>query len=148
MRTQHLKHLGHGWFLCMNNSLDNRLQNHSTIRIAFRRGLSLTRSQYPMQSCFLLWLRKILLKTRAPPPPAKKLPWWYKPDLSCVFHQGAHDHDVERCLVLKSEVQRLIRDNILSFKDLNPNCASFQTIRQEAPPKSRNVNKEVHPYDY
>ncbi|KAK2436742.1 hypothetical protein QL285_021714 [Trifolium repens] len=65
-------------------------------------------------------IEKNLVQTRAPPPVPEKLPWWYKPDLSCVFHQGAPGHDVERCLVLKSEVQRLIKDNILSFKDQNP----------------------------
>ncbi|WJX57044.1 hypothetical protein P8452_42642 [Trifolium repens] len=67
-------------------------------------------------------IEKNLVQTRAPPPVPAKLPWWYKPDLSCVFHQGASGHDVERCLVLKSEVQRLIKDNILSFKDQNPNA--------------------------
>ncbi|KAK2427030.1 hypothetical protein QL285_025638 [Trifolium repens] len=67
-------------------------------------------------------IEKNLVQTRAPPLMPEKLPWWYKPDLSCVFHQGAPGHDVERCLVLKSEVQRLIKDNILSFKDQNPNA--------------------------
>jgi hypothetical protein len=67
-------------------------------------------------------IEKNLVQTRTPPPLPEKLPWWYKPDLSCVFHQGAPGHDVERCLVLKSEVQRLIKDNILSFKDQNPNA--------------------------
>ncbi|KAK2389917.1 hypothetical protein QL285_063474 [Trifolium repens] len=67
-------------------------------------------------------IEKNLVQTRGPPPVPEKLPWWYKPDLSCVFHQGAPGHDIERCLVLKSEVQRLIKDNILSFKDQNPNA--------------------------
>jgi hypothetical protein len=67
-------------------------------------------------------IEKNLVQTRAPPLVPAKLPWWYKPDLSCVFHQGAPGHDVERCLVLKSEVQKLIKDNILSFKDQNPNA--------------------------
>jgi hypothetical protein len=66
-------------------------------------------------------IEKNLVQTRAPPPVPAKLPWWYKPDLSCAFHQGAPGHDVERCLVLRSEVQKLTRANILSFKDLNPN---------------------------
>jgi hypothetical protein len=66
-------------------------------------------------------IEKSLVHTRAPPPVPAKLPWWYKPDLSCVFHQGAPGHDVERCLVLRSEVQKLINENILSFKDLDPN---------------------------
>ncbi|KAK2403270.1 hypothetical protein QL285_052725 [Trifolium repens] len=66
-------------------------------------------------------IERNLVQTRAPPPVPAKLPWWYKPDLFCVFHQGAPGHDVERCLVLKSEVQKLIKDNILSFKDQNSN---------------------------
>ncbi|PNX82497.1 coatomer subunit zeta-3, partial [Trifolium pratense] len=66
-------------------------------------------------------IEKNLIQTRAPPPVPAKLPWWYRSDLFCAFHQGAPDHDLDRCLVFKSEVQRLIRANILSFKDLNPN---------------------------
>ncbi|GAU51349.1 hypothetical protein TSUD_412970 [Trifolium subterraneum] len=44
-----------------------------------------------------------------------------KADLSCAFHQGAPGHDIEHCFALKSEVQRLIRANVLSFKDVNLN---------------------------
>ncbi|GAU10143.1 hypothetical protein TSUD_418590, partial [Trifolium subterraneum] len=56
-----------------------------------------------------------------PPPVPAPLPWWYKSDAFCAFHQGAPGHGIEHCLALKNEVQRLMRANILSFKDLNPN---------------------------
>jgi hypothetical protein len=67
-------------------------------------------------------IEKNLVQTRAPPSVPAKLPWWYKADRSCAFHQGAPGHDTEHCYVLKSEVQKLIKDNILSFKDQNPNA--------------------------
>ncbi|GAU46908.1 hypothetical protein TSUD_299590 [Trifolium subterraneum] len=66
-------------------------------------------------------LERNLVQTRAPPRVPEKLPGWYRADLSCVFHQGASGHDTEHCFVLKYEVQRLIRANVLSFKDVNPN---------------------------
>ncbi|GAU52030.1 hypothetical protein TSUD_418580, partial [Trifolium subterraneum] len=62
-----------------------------------------------------------LIQTRAPPRVPEILPGWYRADLSCAFHQGAPGHDTEHCFILKSEVQRLIRANVLSFKDVNPN---------------------------
>src|ERR1051325_6830404 len=62
-----------------------------------------------------------LVQTRSPPPVPDKLPWWYKTDVSCPFHQGAPGHDLEHCIVLKAEVQRLVRVNLLSFRNANPN---------------------------
>ncbi|WJX66355.1 ASTRA complex subunit [Trifolium repens] len=77
----------------------------------------------PMKYAELLpaLLEKNLVQTRAPPRIPEILPSWYRSDRSCAFHQGAPGHDVEQCYALKSEVQKLIRTNILSFKDLNPN---------------------------
>ena len=66
-------------------------------------------------------IERSLVQTKAPPPVPTKLPWWYKADVSCPFHQGAPGHDLEHCIALKSEVQRLVRANLLSFRDLNPN---------------------------
>ncbi|GAU10455.1 hypothetical protein TSUD_419240, partial [Trifolium subterraneum] len=77
----------------------------------------------PMKYAELLpaLLEKKLIQTRAPPRVPEILPGWYRADLSCAFHQGAPGHDTEHCFILKSEVQRLIRANVLSFKDVNPN---------------------------
>ncbi|GAU51950.1 hypothetical protein TSUD_417330, partial [Trifolium subterraneum] len=77
----------------------------------------------PMKYAELLpaLLGKNLVQTRPPPPIPESLPRWYRADLSCAFHQGAPGHDIEHCFALKSEVQRLIRANVLSFKDVNPN---------------------------
>jgi len=62
-------------------------------------------------------LRKKLVQTRAPPQVPNELPVWYQPNLFYAFHQGAPGHDVEHCRFLKTEVQKLIRANILSFED-------------------------------
>jgi hypothetical protein len=56
-----------------------------------------------------------------PPRVPKRLPGWYRDDLSCAFHEGALGHDIEHGYALKAEVQKLIQANILSFKDLSPN---------------------------
>jgi len=60
-------------------------------------------------------LQENLVKTRAPPRVPNVLPIWYQPDLSCAFHQGAPGHDIEHCLSLKDEVQKLIEADILLF---------------------------------
>ncbi|GAU49842.1 hypothetical protein TSUD_408110 [Trifolium subterraneum] len=69
-------------------------------------------------------LSKNFVQTRPPPPVPAVLPPWYRSDLTCVFHQGAPGHDVERCYPLKKAVQDLICNKVLSFKDENPNVQS------------------------
>ncbi|KAI5428161.1 hypothetical protein KIW84_033242 [Lathyrus oleraceus] len=49
------------------------------------------------------------------------LPWWYKPELRCAFHQGAPGHDIENCYLLKYEVQKLMKSGMVSFEDRAPN---------------------------
>ncbi|KAK2422481.1 hypothetical protein QL285_033013 [Trifolium repens] len=71
---------------------------------------------------FPILIEKNLVQTRAPPKVPVTLPRWYRSDHFCAFHQGAPGHDIERCFALKAEVQRLIKDNILSFKDQNSNA--------------------------
>ena len=66
-------------------------------------------------------LAKNLVQVRTPPRTPDVLPPWFRHDLTCAFHQGAPGHDVENCYVLKNEVQKLVRANLLSFKDQNPN---------------------------
>jgi len=61
-------------------------------------------------------LQEKLVQTRVPPQVPNEFPVWYQPDLSCAFHQGAPDHDVEHCLFLKIEVHKLIEANILLFE--------------------------------
>jgi len=60
-------------------------------------------------------LQENLVKTRAPPRVPNVLSVGYQPDLSCAFHQGAPSHDIEHCLSLKTEVQKLIEANTLLF---------------------------------
>jgi len=62
-------------------------------------------------------LKENHVQTRAPPRVPNELSVWYQSDLSCAFHQGAPDHDIEHCFSLKIEVQKLIEGNILLFED-------------------------------
>ncbi|XP_050895728.1 uncharacterized protein LOC127102400 [Lathyrus oleraceus] len=66
-------------------------------------------------------LAKNHVQTRSLPPVPKDLPYWYKAEQFCAYHQGAPRHSIENCFGLKSDVQRLIKSGILSFKDVNPN---------------------------
>ncbi|XP_058733002.1 uncharacterized protein LOC131604585 [Vicia villosa] len=65
-------------------------------------------------------LQKNLVQLRDPPPPANPS-FWYKADARCGFHKNASGHTVENCYPLMSEVQKLVRSNMLTFKDVNPN---------------------------
>ncbi|KAI5416224.1 hypothetical protein KIW84_041319 [Lathyrus oleraceus] len=54
-------------------------------------------------------------------PIPKPLPWWYKLELCCVFHQGAPKIDIENYYPLKYEVQKLMKSGMVSFEDHTPN---------------------------
>ncbi|KAI5431679.1 hypothetical protein KIW84_035732 [Lathyrus oleraceus] len=60
---------------------------------------------------------KNLIQPRNPPQIPEPLPWWYKPELRCAFHQGAPGHDIENCYPLKYEVQKLMKSGMVSFED-------------------------------
>ncbi|KAI5398872.1 hypothetical protein KIW84_064310 [Lathyrus oleraceus] len=64
---------------------------------------------------------KNLIQPRNPPQIPEPLPWWYKPELRCAFHQGAPWHDIENCYLLKYEVQKLMKSGMVSFEDRAPN---------------------------
>ena len=66
-------------------------------------------------------IQKKLVQTRLPPDIPSPLPWYYKEDQTCVFHQGAPGHNIENCYPLKYEVQKMVRFGLLSFKDVGPN---------------------------
>lgn len=66
-------------------------------------------------------IAKNLVQLRQPLAVPKKLPWGYKTDTSCAFHQNAPGHSLEDCFPLKLEVQKLIRAGVLAFKDVGPN---------------------------
>jgi len=80
----------------------------------------------PMKYATLLHylLERNLVQTRPPPPIPKKLSARWRPDLFCVFHQGAQGHDVERCFSLKIEVQKLIEADLIPFEEFEFECAS------------------------
>ena len=64
---------------------------------------------------------KNLLQPRNPPQISEPLPWGYKPEFHCAFHQGAPGHDIENCYPLKYEVQKLVKSGMVSFEDHAPN---------------------------
>ncbi|XP_050896495.1 uncharacterized protein LOC127103267 [Lathyrus oleraceus] len=66
-------------------------------------------------------ITKNLVQPRPRPPVPEVLPWWYKPEVSCPFHQNAPGHDLDNCFALKLEVQKLTRAGILTFKNMGPN---------------------------
>ncbi|KAI5444790.1 hypothetical protein KIW84_013173 [Lathyrus oleraceus] len=51
----------------------------------------------------------------------QRRPHWYKPELCCAFHQGAPGHDIENFCPLKYEVQKLVKNGMVSFEDYAPN---------------------------
>ncbi|XP_050895005.1 uncharacterized protein LOC127101595 [Lathyrus oleraceus] len=61
------------------------------------------------------------IQPRNPPYTPEPLPWWFKPDLHCAFHQGAPGYDIENYYPLKNEVQKLIKSDMMSFEDRAPN---------------------------
>ncbi|KAI5415781.1 hypothetical protein KIW84_040992 [Lathyrus oleraceus] len=60
---------------------------------------------------------KNLIQPRNPPHIPELLPWGYKPELRCAFHQGAPGHDIESCYPLKYEVHKLMKNGMVSFED-------------------------------
>ena len=61
------------------------------------------------------------MQTRSPPVVPLTFPWCYKANQTCAFHQGAPGNNIENCYPLKSEVQKMVRSGLLSFKDIGPN---------------------------
>lgn len=66
-------------------------------------------------------IQKNWVQTRSPLVVPKKLPYGYKQEALCAFHQNAPGHSLEDCFSLKNEVQKLMRAGILTFKDTGPN---------------------------
>jgi hypothetical protein len=48
-------------------------------------------------------------------------PAWYKQGDTCDFHSGIEGHSIENCKAFKHEVQKLIDQKLLSFKEAGPN---------------------------
>ncbi|KAI5439008.1 hypothetical protein KIW84_024662 [Lathyrus oleraceus] len=67
------------------------------------------------------FILKNLLQPKNPPQIPEPLPWWYKSELRCAFHQGAPGHDIENLYPLKYEVQKLVKSGMVSFEDRAPN---------------------------
>ena len=66
-------------------------------------------------------LAKGHVQTKTPPVIPNKPPFWFRADQFCAYHEGAPGHNIENCVSLKSDVQRQVKNMILSFKDTNPN---------------------------
>ncbi|KAI5436069.1 hypothetical protein KIW84_022493 [Lathyrus oleraceus] len=65
-------------------------------------------------------LKNLILPINPPQIP-EPLPWWFKPELRCAFHQGAPSHDIENYYPLKYEFQKLVKSRMVSFEDRVPN---------------------------
>ena len=48
--------------------------------------------------------QKKLVQTKSPTTIPSPLPWYYKADQACNFHQGALGNNIENCYPLKSKV--------------------------------------------
>ena len=68
-------------------------------------------------------VQKGLITTR-PLIPRNPSPAGFRSDLYSEFHQGATGHDLESCYALKTRVKELVKVNILTFKETNPNVVN------------------------
>lgn len=59
-----------------------------------------------------------LFHTKALPPVPTNLPWWYRADVTCPFHQGAPGNNIEHFYPLKAEVQKLVKSGFLKSDNL------------------------------
>ncbi|XP_058745941.1 uncharacterized protein LOC131618801 [Vicia villosa] len=75
----------------------------------------------PYTELFSALLSKGNIHTRSPPVIPKDLPYWFKVDQLCPYHQGAPGHNIENSYGFKADIHRLVRSGMLSFKDTNPN---------------------------
>lgn len=64
---------------------------------------------------------KNLIQPNNPSHTPEPLPWWYKPDQNCAYHQGEPSHDIENCYPLKYGFQKLFKSGMMSFEDRTPN---------------------------
>ncbi|KAI5413513.1 hypothetical protein KIW84_057908 [Lathyrus oleraceus] len=88
----------------------------NAVSVGRQRRPQIRRSQPPRQHH-----HQNLLQPRNPPQILEPLPWWYKPEPHCAFHQGSPEHDIEKCYPFKYEVQKLVKSGMVSFEDRAPN---------------------------
>ncbi|KAI5445089.1 hypothetical protein KIW84_013372 [Lathyrus oleraceus] len=81
-----------------NNNNNDQQQNFERKKVSFD---AIPMSYAELYPSLVL---KNLLQPRNPPQILEPLPWWYKPELRCAFHQGAPGHDIENCYPLKYKV--------------------------------------------
>ena len=61
------------------------------------------------------------MQTRSPPAIPTTFPCYYKAYQTFSFHQGTPGHNIENCYPLNTEVQKMVRSGLLSFKDISLN---------------------------
>ncbi|KAK2368922.1 hypothetical protein QL285_082084 [Trifolium repens] len=59
---------------------------------------------------------------RALKPMTAPFPAWYDLNAKCEFHSGAEGHSIDNCRAFKHEVQKLLDQKLLTFKEGEPNC--------------------------
>ena len=93
---------------------------HARKKVQNVMSYSISRKKKERKHKFVMWpipkICKFSMSYKFP----KKLPWWYKTNASCAFHQNAPGHSLEDCFSLKVEVQKLMRAGILTCKDADP----------------------------
>ena len=63
---------------------------------------------------------------RALKPITAPFPIWYDLKANCEYHSGAEGHTIENCRAFKHEVQRLINQKLLTFKEDGANAVTPQ----------------------
>lgn len=68
------------------------------------------------------------------PPIPDPSPYWFNPNAHCAFREGFLGHNIDVYFVLKAKVQELVRNSILTFKDLGPNVKEITFQNMEVQP--------------
>ncbi|KAK2374734.1 hypothetical protein QL285_075675 [Trifolium repens] len=80
----------------------------------------------PYGQLFPHLVRNRMVIPRALKPITAPFPIWYDLKANCEYHSGAEGHTIENCRAFKHEVQRLINQKLLTFKEDGANAVTPQ----------------------
>ncbi|WJX35653.1 hypothetical protein P8452_23613 [Trifolium repens] len=80
----------------------------------------------PYGQLFPHLVRNMMVIPRALKPITAPFPIWYDLKANCEYHSGAEGHTIENCRAFKHEVQRLINQKLLTFKEDEANAVTPQ----------------------
>ncbi|KAK2398213.1 hypothetical protein QL285_048178 [Trifolium repens] len=78
----------------------------------------------PYGQLFPHLVRNRMVIPRALKPITAPFPIWYDLKANCEYHSGAEGHTIENCRAFKHEVQRLINQKLLTFKEDGANAVT------------------------